>query len=348
MKSGMSMDQFLAEVARREESKADYVVSPRKMMVESDDATLVIEKAGSFKLNNIAHAQFAGKFDIPKKFYDELPSRVPGLRSTLVNGLMSADTERRMVRTLDGEARALVSDRFRPIDNFLVMQAILPVFAKHPDMEVVSLQLSDTRMYLQVVFPRIAGEVAVGDIVQSGVIITNSEVGMGSQDVRSIVWRLRCRNGMVGESIMRKYHVGRRVGDDDEDYSIYTDETIKAELKSFQLRLRDTLKSAITQANFNQQLSKLVATTKDELPPNVEGLVENVTKHYSLTKEEGKKVLSNLWKGKDNTRWGLVNAITAVAHDSDDPDRQYDMERTGHDLVVIGKHGWEELIKVDD
>ena len=52
-------------------------------------------------------------------------------------------------------------------------------------------------MYIKVVNKRLEAEVVPGDIVQSGVIISNSEVGLGSVNIQPLVYRLVCSNGMV-------------------------------------------------------------------------------------------------------------------------------------------------------
>ena len=64
-------------------------------------------------------------------------------------------------------------------------------------MHFESCQLTDSRMYIKVVNTRLEAEVVPGDIVQSGIIISNSEVGLGSVSIQPLVYRLVCSNGMV-------------------------------------------------------------------------------------------------------------------------------------------------------
>jgi len=347
MKSTMKMEEFLAEVTRRENAKQDFLVGSKAMFMDEDDDHMEITKSGKFGINQVAHSQIAEKLGIPKKFYDEIAVKAPGLRAYNVNALLAKDSSKRLVRTLDGDVRAILSDRFKPIDNYLVLQAAIPVVNDYSDLEVISSQLSDTRMYLQLIYPRITGEMAPGDKVQAGVILANSEVGFGAVDVKSVVFVCKCRNGMTGESVIRQYHAGRRVGENIEDYDIFSDETMKAELRSFQLRLRDILKASITQAAFEKTLIAMKRGAGMVLPDeDVEGVVENVTRKYDFTQEEGKKILSNLWKGKDTTRWGLSNAVTALVHDTVDADRQYDIERAGYELMVLPQSSWNALVKV--
>jgi hypothetical protein len=54
MQSGMSMDSLLAEVSRKESAKKDFLVSPKKMMMEND-LFLSIENNGRFEINENAH-----------------------------------------------------------------------------------------------------------------------------------------------------------------------------------------------------------------------------------------------------------------------------------------------------
>ena len=65
-------------------------------------------------------------------------------------------------------------------------------------------------MYLKVVHAGIAFEVAPGDVVQAGVVVSNSEVGCGMLSVQPLAFRLVCSNGLIAsDRMLRKTHVGR-------------------------------------------------------------------------------------------------------------------------------------------
>ena len=345
MKQNMTMEEFLAEVTRREDAKKDLLVGPRKMMMDQDDSRMVIEGEAEFlPVQLAAHGQLATRLGIPKTYYDNI-ARVPGLRAHNVNALLGVDNRKTFVRTLDGSARAFLSDAYKPIDNFLVLQGALPALKEHDGLQVTASELSDSRMYLQVVFPRLQGEVTVGDVVQAGVTLTNSEVGSGAVDVKSFVRRLRCKNGMIGESVLRSRHAGRRVGEDYEDYDIYSSETIRAEMESFRLRLRDILKASVSEAAFERTLNMLKEKAGQIIPGDkVEAAVENVTKRFTLTQDEGKSVLANLWGDGDRSRWGLANAVTYLVHGTKDLDRQYDLERAGYELMAMPDREFAVLV----
>jgi hypothetical protein len=73
-----------------------------------------------------------------------------------------------------------------------------------------SVELTETRMYLKCITSRLTYEMAPGDVVQAGVVISNSEVGQGTLSVQPLLYRLVCRNGLIAaDRSLRKTHVGR-------------------------------------------------------------------------------------------------------------------------------------------
>ena len=91
-------------------------------------------------------------------------------------------------------------------------------------------------MYIKVVNERIQTEVVPGDIVQAGILISNSEVGMGSVSVKPLIYRLVCTNGMVADVGVGKRHVGRINESVDGDFGIFRDETIEADDRAFLMK----------------------------------------------------------------------------------------------------------------
>src|SRR5438128_6653645 len=89
-----------------------------------------------------------------------------------------------MVRTLDGNARAFLSDRYRPLDHDEILERVLPALGEFDlDWSESSLEVTDQRLYMKLVNPRVQSDINPGDTVQAGVLVTNSEIGMGSFSV---------------------------------------------------------------------------------------------------------------------------------------------------------------------
>lgn len=336
-----TLQEFVKEVERVEMTKQDFLPTHNQIKMPYDNS-LEVSGVGVFQLNDVAHAQVAEKFSIPKRYYDQMAS-IPGLRSHNVNSWLAQEpAKKKLLRTLDGKGRAFLADSFPPYDNFMVLSSFMPVVKDFAEVQIMSSSLTEKKMYLQVVFPKIEGEVKKGDVVRAGMIISNSEVGLGAVDIRSVIWRLVCGNGMIGESILKQYHVGR--GIEAECFDIYASDTIKAELESFKLRLRDTLKAGLSEAAFHDRLKKLTGATMDVIP-NPFRAVENVTKRFGFTEVEKESMAASFMIEGDTSRWGLANAITSLAKSVPDADRQFDIERAGHDLIHLKPEEWKVIIE---
>ena len=115
----------------------------------------------------------------------------PELLAENVNAWFADREQSYMIRSMDygngRVARALLSDRYRRIDNMEIASAVLPLFAGQADMQVMSCEVTSNRMYLKIVNKRLEMDVVPGDTVQGGVIISNSEVGLNQPEQDGIL-----------------------------------------------------------------------------------------------------------------------------------------------------------------
>src|SRR6185503_4524409 len=163
----------------------------------------------------LMHDQIGKWSSIPAPYYDRMREDAPALLSANVNHWLRQTKETRLVRTLDGTARAFLSNRYRTIDNFDVANATLPVLMneskKLGSIEVASCDVTEKRLYIKVTSKRLTYEVKKGDVVQAGIVISNSEVGKGSVRIEPFLYRLICLNGaIIEDSAVRKFHLGRQ------------------------------------------------------------------------------------------------------------------------------------------
>ena len=155
----------------------------------------------TFGTTSLFHRQVASALGIPAKYYDLMQSQKPELLAENVNAWFADRSSSYMVRSMDygsGQvARALLSERYRRIDNMEIATSVLPLFAGNDQYEVMSCEVTENRLYLKVVNHRLEMEVRKGDIVQAGVMISNSEVGLGAVSIQPLIYRLVCLNGMT-------------------------------------------------------------------------------------------------------------------------------------------------------
>jgi hypothetical protein len=257
--------------------------------------------------------------------------------------------EKRMLRTLDGEARAFLSHRFRPLDNFDLANAALPVLLRQgTGLHIESCALTETRMYIKAVTNRLeASVVGLNDIVQAGIVISNSEVGAGAVKIEPMIYRLVCKNGAIAaDSSTRKYHVGKGHGgaEDGGVAEFFRDETRLADDKAFFMKVADTVNAAFNRELFDRLVNKMREAAGQKIEGDPVKVVEVTAKRFGLTENERGSILRNLIEGHDLSRYGLLNAITASAQDEKlDYERATDLERFGGEIIELAQTDWKAL-----
>lgn len=360
MKQHLSISQLAAEIERQQASKRDLIADTAKvdiyeqpvspdpdsaldlhMNIRNGAATPLVAGAA---LTSFAHGQLAQKLGVPKPFYDRLREKHPDLLASMSTELMHREPERRMFRILDGRVRAVVSDRYRRLDNLDLAQAVLPELSGDPSINIVSAGITDERIYIKALFTKIEGRTAVGDVVQSGIVISNSEVGAGALSVSPLIYTLRCTNGMIAESFgQRKAHVGRQAALDEAAYELYADETLQADDRAFWLKVRDLVRAARDEARFRTILDRLDEAAGRKIAGDVPRVIELAQKQLGLSQAEGESVLRHLIEGGDLSQYGLHAAITRAAQEPESYDRATEMERIGGRVIELDSSAWLKL-----
>ena len=353
MKQGRALPEVLMELKRQNEAKKDFISPAQAFHLEEDGATFGITHLNTgeqetFSTTDLFHRQVGSTLGIPAKYYDQMKKLKPQLLAENVNAWFSDREQSYMIRSMDyGNgmvARALLSDRYRRIDNMEIASTILPLFAGKEEMEVISCEVTENRLYLKIVNHKLEMAVVPGDLVQAGVVISNSEVGLGAVSVQPLVYRLVCTNGMVVNDFgERRAHVGRQAKALEDSFNLYSDETIEAEDKAFMLKLRDTTMAAIEEARFTQIIGKLQDSTQARITGRVQDVIELTGKAYDLNQGEQDSILNYLIAGGDLSLYGLSNAITRASQDVESYDRATSLEGIGWQVATMPETQWREI-----
>src|SRR5262249_41625075 len=135
MYQGRSLQALAEEVKRQRAARRDFR-APSRQLVMDRESRVEVAGQGTFEPTPIAHRQIGERIGIPAKYYDRMRIEAPDLLASNVNHWLRESDEKRLVRTLDGNARAFLSDRYRRLDNFELLEAALPTLQQYPDMQV--------------------------------------------------------------------------------------------------------------------------------------------------------------------------------------------------------------------
>jgi hypothetical protein len=230
----------------------------------------------------------------------------------------SKGSENWLLRARHGTLRAVLSERFSPLDNTTLLETLAPLLPPHYRAQWVSLE--DESFHLRVIDPTRAHEVLPSDDFFVGVHLANSEVGYRSLTVDALVYRLVCTNGLValvkGKSLLRQRHI-----------------------HVAQPRFKAALEEALEQALGATEtlLSQLQSATK-QVVPDAGTAIERLSNHWHLseaTQELAKASLLGEPAIVQESAYGLLNAFTAAAQ-SLEGEKRYDLEMLASSLAQHG------------
>ena len=328
MKKGHDIRKMLNNINEDKNNKKDYLVDIKSIKVETNtmngDAvspfvypSISVDhlQDREFVLTDHSLNQLCGKLEIGTQYLRKcLPVSQELVAHNLNFWINNSKDKELMLRTYDmapiDEARAICSNRYKRIDNDVV--------ANHSLNKLMDLGLDIKYSYydrdtlnITAVNPKLEGEVAKGDVVQSGVTITNSEIGSGSLIIQPFIYRLVCTNGMVAPRYLNRFysrHVGKIVIDpsNDDQYVTIID------------KMQKQIDLISSNDVWNESFEGLVKATKQSI--NSHQIVE-LAKRHGVSESERAQIFERLnhYVGDTftTTKYDLANAVTNIANDEE-------------------------------
>jgi hypothetical protein len=369
-----TLGQLVTELERQRDSRIDFVADVRHLQVEANGGIKIIPATaqafewmpnGPMMMKKSAYHQLAERTTptIPTKFFDNMLLERPNRLSDLVNGLHADDPKKRLVRCLDNEVRAWLSNGYRVIDNMDIAFTCLDE-ARKKDAQVFEADLSDKRMRIKFTTQQVWDKI---DVVQrsgpqgswySGAIgnkelmgrtilgakireelpggqgtihpvvtVLNSETGHGGFHVRLGILMGICFNVATLETVVSRIHIGERL-----EEGIFSQETISAEGKAIMLKARDAVRAAFDQDKFASIVAKAKAAQSDKMD-SPSAAIDNVIETGIVNEEQREALMTYFLRDYDPTRFGFAQAVSRLAQDTDDPDAAGDLESLAGKII---------------
>ncbi len=149
MKQGRTLEQLGMELQRQRAVRKDFVADTRNLefYTKGGVSTLSIlldDKRTDFPVGNLAHQQIASRLQIPYRYYQRMQEQQPSLLDDNVNTWLQENPERRMIRTVDGNVRAFLSDRYRRLDHLELCAAVLSIIHEMKGASIESCEVRRT------------------------------------------------------------------------------------------------------------------------------------------------------------------------------------------------------------
>jgi len=327
-------------------------------IITEDGVMSQFNPSGAYLISANAEAQIATMFKIPLDYLRRCKTLDPAFYAAQVNEWAKAAEGRNLLRMVYGQVpdhpevigvvRAVLSDKFKIMDNFDVVSDVFEAMGEVADELGISigpdniraLNLTENRLYIDIDVPEIAvnGRALVADyvspysrlsgaelpLINAGIRFTNSEVGKGRLRATPHCTMQVCGNGMQMNSMeFARTHLGAQL---DEGYIQASNETVSANAELIKSQLKDAVRTYLSEDFVNSVVDKLeadagVAVTKPETT------IKAVAKEMRYTEAQGDAILERFMQGRQFTSGGVYNAITAAAKDlnATDPDAEFEL-----------------------
>lgn len=358
----LTLEGLLQTLDLQNTQKLDLILPSGKIFVKNGQALIRIPKKNaedlmnvkntdppeapvfSFKILETANIHLTEKLEIGKKYYDRIikPEHLEMFDYTL-NYWLRNFNKNVLLRTFydktqqQGILRAMLSDKFKVIDNYDVLFAALEAVKESGvNLKIETCDLSDSRMYVRFIAPdvRVESKKLIehyrpngvpndGNFaISAGFVLSNSEIGFGKFSIAARAIVGACSNGMIFEEDgFGKVHLGARMDEGNIEWSSKTKELNRELILS---QTQDAIKKFISPDYLGQKI-KQIEEMNVQLQHPVEA-VNNVTKELQLDLEKQKSILDFFIKSGDSTSFGLSQSLTYYAHEAKNADEQYNLE----------------------
>lgn len=265
-------------------------------------------------------------------------------------------------------ARALLSDKYEIIDNLDILVATLAGVRDAGVNVEIQADLTDRKMYVRLVAPEVevlaakllkgyrspfaseeiqrAGRLADAyggrggynakdgsantDVVNAGLVIKNSETGVGGWSITPRAEFKVCRNGLVVKAdMLRGVHLGGRKT---EGIITWSEDTRSKELAVITAKTRDAVKQFLDPAYVEAQLAK-IAEDMGVAVTGAEKHVAAVAKSMSFAPEVQAGVFDHFIAGGQLTSGGVMQAVTSFAQTVSDADLAAELEEMALEVL---------------
>jgi hypothetical protein len=286
----MAWSGVAQRIAEDDRGKWDRKV-PAPQLCVSERGALEARNGGSaaesFTLSDLATSQLCERLDVPVRYYRRLPAE---MQATVANfDLKRMQDKSFLLRGKAAYVRTFLSGEYVAYNNRDIAETVERLL-RSDAIRMKSFVLEETHCFLKIVSEELV-EPASG--LKAGIMIGNSEVGMGSVSVEPFVFRKACTNDLVvtQEKAFRHAHIHftpheltRRMAEAIGDGFLVASQVLDAFLKA-----------------------------KDDPIPDPLALIRKIAEGRKLSQKLTDEVVARYVAEPEPNRFGVINAFTAAA-----------------------------------
>ena len=328
---GPDARQSILDLLERGKVMRDYIVPEKELNYASDGNSVLMAfsdtesgKGVSMSMHPNAIEQIGGRNKIPPSYIKMLYGGKPWqkhLCAIILDKHAANPPDGKggnvLIRSVAGEARAMLSDKYRRLN----MAPIFAAFANDAHKQGAMLWngiCGDLKSYLEVVVPTVheINTPRNGTVFMAfGMRLSSSDFGTGSVEVRMFNVQGACANGMCYESLMREIHLGKRI---DASNFTFSRRTYELDTETVRSAVSDITAEILSPSGIAKAVDRIMESSEEQIPDMAKAI--KALPSVGLTKEESEEVQRLLMTSDPDdgvqgelTKWKMQQAITAAA-----------------------------------
>ena len=266
-----------------------------------------------------------------------------------VNQQLQLAEGKAMIRTIErsdsiATARAIMSDKYKVVDDKEVFDVALPIISEHSSrFRTLGGNRTDIRTYAKFISREPIAQIGKRSMF-AGFQMSNSEVGQGSASFRAFFFDSFCENGCtfgnIGLFDAKFIHRGSALTT--EFGPVFGDRFREAEIAAIRSAIADATRKALD-PHYHAQIAEVIERGHErKVTGDLPTVLDEVGRRVGLTEGEREQALLHM-DGAEAHAYGIQAAITRLAQDAGSYERRADLEEAGGKVLEFNDRTWNSL-----
>jgi len=307
--NAMTWNEVAASIIDDDRGKWDRKLPAAQLSI-GQNGQLVAMNGGPapepYVLSELATSQLCERLGVPVAYYRRLPSE---MKATVANFDLKRMSERPfLLRGKGTHVRAVLSGDYVAYNNSAIAETVESLL-RSEGLWIKSFVLQETHCFMKIISEELVEPVSG---LKAGIMIGNSEVGMGSVSVEPFVFRKACTNDLIvtQEKAFRHAHIH------------FTPNELTR-------RMAEAIGDGFVVAS---QILDAFLKAKDDPVPDPLAVIRKIAEDRKMSQRFTDEVIARYVAEPEASRFGVVNAFTGAAQTLT-PLQRIDMERFAGSLL---------------
>ena len=255
----------------------------------------------------------------------------------LLNTWLVQSNEYKLLRIYNGRILAILSSCYLRYDNLELLNLVNKMVTNHNYLSIVSSELKNGILHVKIIDRRHKKELAENDLLYTGAVISNSELGLSSIKIEMMIYRAKEKAAFIfKEQSKHIYHTNKQIaeyclGSDITDY-----DSINIDDESLNESITQNIMDILENSNMATKaiaMMKCLEALNTPISHKYPRLIDELAEKYTLTQTEKAQIYMKFINCADQN---YLNLICTLGYKLTATDylRATELERTAGNMLM--------------